>query len=282
MTQNANENSNQKVLIVDDDPFIAQGLRALMEGQNVGVVVTNTADNLDSLLEENTFSLFLVDLRLSGVDGVEGLEVIKYCKEKQPEGKVILMTAYGSEEIKQKAFENGASEFLEKPIDIPSLVDLVRSYGIPVSLLKDKPPEEPTNGDAAQTAVKSIGKILVVEDSDLLQRMYTMIFKRYTSQGCELIQARNGKEGLEALARHPDVNIIVLDINMPVMNGLEFLGASARRESFSHIPVLVVSTEGKAQDTQTALEEGASDYITKPFKPQALLRIVEKLAQSGQ
>lgn len=263
----------QKILVVDDDPLIVQALKDLLENNSVKVFISQRAEDVEILMKEYQFSLFLVDLRLSGVDGIEGLEIVRYCKEKQPESHVILMTGYGSDEIRDTAYRYGATKYLEKPLDIGTLVAFIQDLGIPVG----RKPQAPLKSKANSR----IGKILIVEDSELLQRMYTMVFRRYTEQGCNLIQARNGKEGLEKLSQEPDVSLIVLDINMPIMNGLEFLQSAARRKEFSHIPVVVVSTEGHEEDTQRALNEGATNYVTKPFKPQELLEIVDKAMTSA-
>ena len=100
-------------------------------------------------------------------------------------------------------------------------------------------------------------KILVVEDSELLQKGYNLLFHRYRTSGGEVIRALNGKEALEQLCRHPDVDLIILDINMPIMSGLEFLYHCKRQPSLSHIPVIVSSTEGEEDDIVRGLEAGA-------------------------
>lgn len=123
-------------------------------------------------------------------------------------------------------------------------------------------------------------KILVVEDSELLHRMYDLIFQRYRSGGTEVVHAYNGREALNRLAEQPDVDLIVLDINMPVMSGLEFLAHCRRESIFQGIPVIIVSTEGKEDDTLRGLQSGARAYITKPFKPPELHKLIEKVLES--
>ncbi|MCP4200901.1 MAG: response regulator [bacterium] len=100
-------------------------------------------------------------------------------------------------------------------------------------------------------------------------------------RGHELVHAVDGVEGLQRLAEHPDVNLILLDINMPRMNGLEFLDEIKRNQALSEIPVVVVSTEGKEEDTQRAIDMGASEYITKPFRGESVLEVVSKMTMSG-
>jgi DNA-binding response OmpR family regulator len=274
-------NPIHRILIVDDDPFIVQGLKAFLEDKNIEVLIADSVEDVEILLKSNTFSLLLVDLRLSGVDGKEGLEIIRYCKEKQPDAHVVMMTAYGTDEVRKEAFRLGASEFFEKPINLPGLTGRIRRMGIPVKLAGSARDDLRKERKPATGRNPNLKKILVVEDSPLMQRMYGMVLNKYTATGCKLVQAKDGREGLEKLSENPDVDFIILDINMPVMNGLEFLCAPARRNEFSHVPVVVISTEGKEEDAKRALQEGARDYITKPFKPQRLLDIIAKFSPAN-
>lgn len=120
-------------------------------------------------------------------------------------------------------------------------------------------------------------KILIVEDSELLHRMYEVVFRQHRSRNGVLLHALNGKEALDRLAQHPDVDLILLDINMPIMSGLEFLQFCQGQRVFRDIPVIVVSTEGKRDDTLRALQAGARGYVTKPFRPQDLHSLIDRL-----
>lgn len=120
-------------------------------------------------------------------------------------------------------------------------------------------------------------KVLVVEDSQLLHRMFDMILAR--GPGFQVVHAMNGKEGLEKLAENPDVEVILLDINMPQMNGLEFLGKVQAENQLRDIPVVIVSTEGKEEDIIRGLKAGAKAYIKKPFQAPDLLQVIEKVRE---
>jgi two-component system, chemotaxis family, chemotaxis protein CheY len=123
-------------------------------------------------------------------------------------------------------------------------------------------------------------KILIVEDSELLHRMYEVVFHQFRSAGGALLHAMNGREALNILAQNADVDLILLDINMPVMSGLEFLHHCKREQVFRHIPVIVISTEGKRDDTIRALEAGARGYVTKPFRPPELHALIERVCSA--
>ena len=120
-----------------------------------------------------------------------------------------------------------------------------------------------------------LGKILVVDDSDLLHRMYDLILSRYQTRGVTVLHAMHGREALSQLTKHPDVDLILLDINMPVMTGLEFLEYCRNENLLGDIPVVVISTKGRESDTRAAMDNGAAAYLTKPFAPVLLHELIE-------
>jgi two-component system, chemotaxis family, chemotaxis protein CheY len=119
-----------------------------------------------------------------------------------------------------------------------------------------------------------IRKILVVDDSALIHQMYKLVLGRYK---CDIADAMNGQEALDILAVQDDVQLILLDINMPVMNGVQFLEKAAALGIVKKIPIIVISTEGKEEDTIRGLKLGARGYLKKPFDPKDLHEMIEKL-----
>jgi len=117
-------------------------------------------------------------------------------------------------------------------------------------------------------------KILVVDDSALIHHMFRMVLGRYK---CDIVAAQNGKMGMEKLAQHPDVELVLLDINMPVMTGLEFIAKVKELGIYEHIPIIIVSTEGEEEFTERGMALGASGYVTKPVKPSDLHALIETI-----
>jgi two-component system, chemotaxis family, chemotaxis protein CheY len=115
-------------------------------------------------------------------------------------------------------------------------------------------------------------KVLVVDDSKLLHRIFELMLRN-----CTVVHASDGVEGLERLGQHPDVDLILLDMNMPRMNGLEFLAAAKANPAQAKIPVIVITTEGKESDAERGLKAGASAYLRKPFRNEELLAAIEKV-----
>jgi len=117
-------------------------------------------------------------------------------------------------------------------------------------------------------------KVLVIDDSKLIHKMFEVMLR-----GFNLTHATDGQEGLQRLAEHADIDLVLLDINMPKMNGLEFLEEMRRNTAFNEIPVVVVSTEGKEEDTERAMEAGADAYIKKPFQTDSILKVISELGE---
>jgi two-component system chemotaxis response regulator CheY len=118
-------------------------------------------------------------------------------------------------------------------------------------------------------------KVLVVEDSEFVHQIYRVAFRRLGQ--FELLHATNGLEGLRTLDTHPDVDLILLDINMPIMDGLAFLGelrvVPGQRNTF----VIVASTEREDGKIREALARGAQAFLKKPFTLEQLLELLQRV-----
>jgi CheY-like chemotaxis protein len=118
-------------------------------------------------------------------------------------------------------------------------------------------------------------KILVVDDSKVMHGMYEMMLRRYA--GCTVVHAMNGSEALDQMQKNADCQLVILDINMPVMGGLEFLRRFKGPSSSPSIPVIIVSTEGREGERRRGLDEGATAYLTKPFQPSELHALIDRI-----
>lgn len=121
------------------------------------------------------------------------------------------------------------------------------------------------------------GTFLAVDDSPLHHQMYRVVFAHGALAGSTLLHAMNGREGFELYAAHPELRLVLLDLNMPEMNGLEFLAKRRAEAVHLHIPVVLVTTEGSREDEARGRAAGAWDYLRKPFQPIDLERLVARL-----
>jgi len=115
-------------------------------------------------------------------------------------------------------------------------------------------------------------KVLVVDDSKLMHKMYEVMLRQHS-----LVYALDGRQALDRLQEHPDIDLVLLDINMPNMNGLEFLAKLRKDDTRADLPVIIISTEGRDEDTVRGLEAGATAYIKKPFQTEEILDVIARL-----
>ncbi len=118
-------------------------------------------------------------------------------------------------------------------------------------------------------------KMLVVDDSAAMRSLLRQMIKK---MGHSVTEAVNGKEALEQLNVHPDIGLILLDWNMPEMDGMQLLDALGAKRSKSRPRIIIVSTECEMGKIVQAMERGADEYIMKPFTKEIL---EEKLSILG-
>lgn len=117
-------------------------------------------------------------------------------------------------------------------------------------------------------------KILVVDDSDLMHRMYGVMLR-----GGELVAARDGDEAIASIVADPGIDLVLLDINMPKMNGFEVLRELGARGLVPALRVIVVTTEGRDEDARRGLAAGAAAYLTKPFRAEEVRAAIAALPE---
>lgn len=118
-------------MIVDDEKAILLTLSHVLRHQGVEVVLCAAIEEAEEALKSSHFDLVIADIRMSGVSGIEGLELLSYIKQNFA-AEVIIMTGYGTEEIEEEAYRRGAFHFFRKPLDIVELLQQVSLLGIPV------------------------------------------------------------------------------------------------------------------------------------------------------
>jgi two-component system chemotaxis response regulator CheY len=116
---------------------------------------------------------------------------------------------------------------------------------------------------------------LVVEDSPTMRQLIVFALRRI--RGLEVLEADDGVDALRKLAASK-LDIILTDINMPIMDGLKLVKRVRSDEALKHIPIIIITTEGAEEDRQRALALGANAYITKPIQaPQVIAKVKELL-----
>jgi two-component system, chemotaxis family, chemotaxis protein CheY len=118
-------------------------------------------------------------------------------------------------------------------------------------------------------------KVLVVDDSETVRQQ---LGDALGQAGLEVVEASDGIEGLERVAEHPDLAILVLDVNMPRLNGLDMLDRLKEDPKTASLPVLILTTEAQSSFVARAKKSGAKAWLIKPVKMEMFVDVVRKLS----
>ena len=121
-------------------------------------------------------------------------------------------------------------------------------------------------------------RILVVEDSSAMRAFVRAALEE--DAGTEVLEAASGFEALRLLPRQT-FDVVIVDVNMPDINGLELVSFMRRSEAHKNTPLLIISTEATAKDRERGLSLGANAYLAKPFLPEELRAMVTKIRGAG-
>ncbi len=116
--------------------------------------------------------------------------------------------------------------------------------------------------------------ILIVEDSPTMRQLISFALKRL--RGIRIVEANDGVDGLKKLSAER-FDLILTDINMPIMDGLKLVSLVRNDANYKDTPIVVITTEGAQEDRERALALGANDYITKPIQPNRILEVAKGL-----
>ena len=116
---------------------------------------------------------------------------------------------------------------------------------------------------------------LVIDDSRAVRMIVGNILRE---QGFEVLEAVHGQDGLQRLQENPEISLVLVDWNMPVMDGLQFIQAVRCVPAWDSVQLVMVTTETEAEQVQRAMNAGANEYVMKPFTPEVL---VAKLSLLG-
>ena len=116
-------------------------------------------------------------------------------------------------------------------------------------------------------------KVLIVDDSPTMRQLLAFSLKRI--RGVTIVEAKDGMEGLKKVTTET-FDLALIDINMPVMDGLKLIHMIRTEENMDELPIVVITTEGADADKERALELGANEYLTKPVQGSEVLAVARK------
>lgn len=246
----------RKILIADDDKHIVSLLSSRLKAHHYEVVAAYDAAQTLHQAHKEKPDLIILDIRMPAGSGISVLDNLKMSVATSTTS-IIVMTAYPSEEIKQRALEMGAVDFIVKPFKPEEVLQKVRKALGEVSLEEEGHPRAK--------------KILVVDDN---YNILKLLEYRLRANEYEVITAHDGEEALEKV-RQEKPGLILLDVLIPKIDGYQVLSILKADEQYKDIPIVMLTARGQITDMKKGLELGAASYITKPFDPDVLLEIIK-------
>lgn len=258
----------QRLLIVEDDEAMRSALSELLDGDDVELEVVPDAEQALAEVGERGYDCAVIDL---GLPGLGGLELLEQLRERAPQLPIVVYTGRELGEDEQVSLRELADALVLKDASGPGRLLAQTSLYLhrPQDSLSQEHLELLRNeGDDASLAGR---RILLVDDD--VRNIYALTSALEPS-GLDVLFAENGREALELLDEEQGVELIVMDVMMPEMDGLEATRRIRRDPRFAELPILTLTAKAMAGDREACLEAGASDYVTKPVDAAHLLSLI--------
>ena len=266
-----------RALVVDDNPLAAEiltrSLQALqMRADSVGSAREAYAA-LDRAAAEDPYRVVFMDHWMPEIDGAEAARAILHDKAGGTPLQIIMVTGFATEAVRQAAEAAGAAGFLTKPVTLSSLYDMLVGTFAGGGKTRSALPQ------AAAPNLTGI-RVLLVEDNPVNQQIAVELLTR---GGAAVAVANNGREAVAAITgvvQPPPCDIVLMDMQMPVMDGHEATREIRSDPRYDSLPIIAMTAQAMAEERDQCLAEGMNDHITKPIDPDLLYRTV--LAFAGQ
>ncbi len=257
---------NLRVLVVDDNPAARQLLARYCT--ELDFEVNEAASGEEALaailpLGEKPYDLVLLDWAMPGMDGLETARRMKaVVPDAAPPPAIILVTAYTRDDVRKEAEALNLDGFLVKPVTLSTLVDRL------VEIFSDKraavqsalTPERPTS------ELQGL-KVLLVEDNAINQQIVQELLD---SIGVVVDVVGNGRLAVEQLRQNPSYDLVLMDIQMPVLDGHAATRIIRAELGLLDLPIIALTAHALAEEQQRCFAAGMNDHLTKPIEPPAL------------
>lgn len=266
-----------RALIVDDSATARKSLKRALESFQLEVDTVGSGRDALTLLEKNAkvgriYDLILTDWKMPLMDGIETATLIKKRQGSTRIPVIIMVTAYGREDVLEQAEEIGLDGFITKPVSPSSLLDsIMNAFG------KNKAGQtrnvlNPMKHDKSLDRIVG-ARILLAEDNEVNRQVATELLE---SVGLTVTCASNGQEVLQFVETNT-FDAILMDIQMPVMDGFETTLKIREKEKRdgSHetgveVPIIALTAHAMTGDREKSLQCGMNDHLTKPLDPEKL------------
>ena len=274
----------KRILVIDDNEAASIVLVDLLEHMGLEVMAAASGEAALECIQQQAvvgkpFELLLIDWQLSGIDGVETARRIKELNI--PLAHMVMVTGYDTDSLLPMAAAIGINQVLLKPVNPAKLAEALMSF-----YANDAQPHslglEP-QGKSLLELVSSIAgsNILLVEDNEINQLVATELL----AEGNVTVEvANNGKDALDMiLARPTHWDVVLMDMQMPVMDGVTATIEVRKTISAEQLPIVAMTANAMVQDKEKCMAAGMQDFVTKPIDPdilwETLLRVIRPKAK---
>ena len=267
-----------RVLVVDDNASAREILSSM--ARTYGMEVDAARDGGQALemvaaaeKGQLPYDLVMMDWKMPGMDGVETVGHIQ-SEYLSRSPAVIMVTAYGREEAMDSAGQHGVvlKTVLTKPVTAKALIEAVGEV-LGRRLMPDERPVEKAKSYEESMAKLRGARVLLVEDNDMNQELAMELLSQ---AGMHVVLANNGQEAVDILARDAAFDGVLMDCQMPVMDGYSATREIRRNPAFKDLPIIAMTANAMAGDREKVLEAGMWDHIAKPLNVATMFNTIAK------
>ena len=271
--------AGQRVLVVDDNEVSRQVLSDLLSDLSLRVETASSGEDAISMTRdaanaETPYQLIFIDWHMPDMDGFEVTNKIRSLGLVD-EAKVVLVTAFGREDVLNNAAKLGIQSVLIKPINPLLLLDTIMHHLEIEAVTSQSQPESADHAVVTDLSLLAGYHALVVEDNDLNQEVAVELLKY---AGITSDVAKHGQEALDLLKEN-SYNIVLMDMQMPVMDGVTATIEIRKQAQLSKLPIIAMTANVLKEDRQKCIAAGMDDFIPKPIEPDNLWAMLFKWIQ---
>ncbi|MBT3067437.1 PAS domain-containing protein [Rhodoferax sp. U11-2br] len=261
------------VVIADDNAIARAALHTIADGLGWRASVFESGDEVIDHLNsrpplKGAPEVLLLDFKMPGKDGLETARAIREGQSGQVDPIVILVTAYANDELLGHPQAHLADAILSKPVTPSTLYDAVTRA---MRVRRGAETQAPAHNQSRLAGLR----ILVVDDSDINREVAQRIF---VSEGALVSLANNGQEAMDWLQNHDHaVDLVLMDVQMPVLNGYEATRQIRRIPALSELPIVALTAGAFRDQQELAHEAGMTSFISKPFDVDTAVALIVKL-----
>ena len=269
-----------RALVVDDN---AQACEILTDALRVFALRAESVSSGEDAVREiatadshDPYRLVLMDWHMPGMDGLEASRIVKRDDRLQHIPKIVMVTAFGREDIRVKAEEIGIDSYLLKPVNSSLLYDiLVDLFGV-AGLEEHRSRARKDDADVHDaTGIR----ILLVEDNEMNQQVATELLE---SAGAIVTLANHGGEAVKILTegdQPPPFDVVFMDLQMPEVDGITATKLLRRDPRLQKFPIIAMTAHALVEERQRCLDAGMNDHVSKPIDPDALFSTLLRWAK---